>query len=316
MPRVLIVDDDATFVDTCTLTLRHDGFEVTAADSVASAVNALATDVPHAMLLDWKLPDGTGLDVLQWLDSRNRRIPAALITGFWFQDEFEAAVSKAKRLGVAAWARRGIDLDDPSEVVRRVLDPLTDVHSAVLRGDEAAREVLTMRLLQHVVPRLRRRSRLISAEMATDAVTDAIVRHLAHSAAFNPVRHVSIDHFIWVIARRNLSNAIRTTRRDLARDSEYAKLLGWRAADSTASGHSEGHQVLQCALQMESDPHARSALQAWLAGAHGSFPWKEVPALAGLSPSELVHEIKRHKDRFIARAKRVKNRRQKRNRYG
>jgi CheY-like chemotaxis protein len=282
MSRVLVIDDDASFVETCAMLLRYEGHDVSGAGSVSAALQSLAVRSPEAMLLDWQLPDGTGLDVLRWLDLRNVRVPTALITGFWSDDHFDAALTSAKRFGVAACLRRGIDLAAPSEVVRRILGPLQDVHSSVLRGDLTACESLSARLLERIVPRLRARSRFVSVDMATDAVTDAILKHLANPAAFNPVRHASIEHFIWVIARRNLSNALRTARRDLVRDSEYAALLRIGTAEFHGDQHVERRQIIEKALRQEPDPHTRIALREWLFGDHSSSPWMKVGALVAL----------------------------------
>ena len=61
MSCVLVVDDDPSFVDICEATLRHAGHQVLRAASVGEALAALSERAPDAMLLDWKLPDGTRL---------------------------------------------------------------------------------------------------------------------------------------------------------------------------------------------------------------------------------------------------------------
>lgn len=305
MPCILLVDDDAAFRATSSAMLRHDGYEVTDAASVSSGCSAITTRVPQAMLLDWKLPDGTGLDVLLWLQSRKLRVPTALVTGFWADHEFEDAMSAAKDLGVVACVRRGIDVAEPTAVVRRILDSLVDVHAEALRGSQRARESFTATLLHNVVPHLQARFGHSCAESALDAVTDAIVQHLQDPAQFDPVRYGSIEGFIHIRARRTLWNALRSMRRDAARDAEYARLRAGNSATGPAAARSAGHRLIQQSLDCEQDDRVRSALREWLAGEHGPSPWMAIPSLVQLAPDERPREIKRQKDRFVARVKRL-----------
>jgi hypothetical protein len=175
----------------------------------------------------------------------------------------------------------------------------------VLRGDAEARELLTAALMQKLVPRLRARYRSIPEEYVSDAVTDAIVQHLSDPSTFDPVRHGSVEGFIWMRARRHLSNALRSLRRDAIRDAEYARLraTAWRPGRSPY--RSEQLPIIEESLNLEPDPGVRSALREWLAGDHGSAPWLEVAWLGALSAMDATREIRRQKDRFIARVKRM-----------
>lgn len=305
MPHVLVVDDDPSFTANCRSALQSDGYEVSEAESVSSAIGALAHRAPDAMLLDWRLPDGTGLNVLHWLISREVRVPTALVTGFWSHHDFHRAVSSAKNLGVSAILRRGIDLDDPVEVVRRILDPVNDLHSKVLLGNRAARELLTATLLSKLVPRLQARFPFVSQEFASDAITDAILRHLNQPTDFDPIRHRSIAGFIWMIARRNLSNTLRSAKRDAARDREYARCHTAMLTPHLAAAYTEYGRVIEEALRREPDLAVRTALREWLAGDQSVSPWIAVPSIAALSGADITRQIKRNKDRFIVRAKRV-----------
>ena len=70
--------------------VRHEGHSVSGAYSVRAALGVLTAHVPDAIILDWKLPDGSGLEVLQWLRSRDLHVPTALVTGFWADADFSA----------------------------------------------------------------------------------------------------------------------------------------------------------------------------------------------------------------------------------
>jgi two-component system, OmpR family, KDP operon response regulator KdpE len=62
-PEILVVDDEPQIVRGLRVILRNAGFRVQAADSVASALDAVSVRPPDAMILDLVLPDGSGVDV-------------------------------------------------------------------------------------------------------------------------------------------------------------------------------------------------------------------------------------------------------------
>ena len=74
MPRVLIVDDHATFRATARQLLEAEGFEVVgeAADG-ASALEAIARLRPDVVLLDVQLPDTDGFEVARCVGSNGVR---------------------------------------------------------------------------------------------------------------------------------------------------------------------------------------------------------------------------------------------------
>jgi CheY-like chemotaxis protein len=66
MLRLLVVEDDLGTREICTAALRHTGYAVNPADSGSAAVTALSSGAKtHAQLLDLKLGDLTGYDVLR-----------------------------------------------------------------------------------------------------------------------------------------------------------------------------------------------------------------------------------------------------------
>lgn len=77
---VLIVEDSALVVSALRLLLEDRGFRVSAAGSVAEAIDAAHREPADAMLLDLSLPDGDGLLVLDRLTSEGRapRVTVAL----------------------------------------------------------------------------------------------------------------------------------------------------------------------------------------------------------------------------------------------
>ena len=61
--RVLVVEDEESFVDALTVNLEREGFVVTAARDGVEALERFALDQPDLVLLDVMLPRLSGIDV-------------------------------------------------------------------------------------------------------------------------------------------------------------------------------------------------------------------------------------------------------------
>lgn len=72
MTSVLVVDDEPDIALICRLTLTLAGFEVDERDSGQSALDYLATTTPDVVLLDLRLPDLSGWEVLDRLRQREQ----------------------------------------------------------------------------------------------------------------------------------------------------------------------------------------------------------------------------------------------------
>ena len=62
---ILVVDDEPQIVRALKVILRRAGFDVTAAETKAQALDELAVRPPDVMILDLVLPDGSGVEVCQ-----------------------------------------------------------------------------------------------------------------------------------------------------------------------------------------------------------------------------------------------------------
>ena len=62
--KILVVDDDPHIVEAVSYRLREKDYEVIAAGDGMEALEILAKDPPHVMILDLKLPRLGGMEVL------------------------------------------------------------------------------------------------------------------------------------------------------------------------------------------------------------------------------------------------------------
>jgi len=82
MAKILLVEDDKTFIQILQGFLLKKGFEVDAINCIKDAVSTLEKKVYQLILLDYRLPDGIGLDLIKLLRSKNNKTPIIVITSF------------------------------------------------------------------------------------------------------------------------------------------------------------------------------------------------------------------------------------------
>jgi len=66
-PRVLVVDDEPQIVRALKVVLREAGFDASAAETAAEALDAAAVRPPEAAIVDLVLPDGDGIELTRRL---------------------------------------------------------------------------------------------------------------------------------------------------------------------------------------------------------------------------------------------------------
>jgi FixJ family two-component response regulator len=79
-PSVLIVDDDPEFRDSVARLLRSVGLQIREFSSVSDFFKADPPDGPSCMVLDVRMPGGSGLELQRDLVATNRQVPIIFIT--------------------------------------------------------------------------------------------------------------------------------------------------------------------------------------------------------------------------------------------
>src|SRR5512140_108139 len=79
--RVLLVDDDNTFRRVMSSELTRRGYKVVAVASGAEALQQAPRAEPDVTLLDLRLPDMNGIDVMKRLHERNGSAAVIVLTG-------------------------------------------------------------------------------------------------------------------------------------------------------------------------------------------------------------------------------------------
>jgi two-component system response regulator RegA len=105
---LLIVEDDKSFLQRLARAMEGRGFSVTTAESVADGLAQLETASPAFAVVDMRLEDGNGLDVISALKRRRPDARAIILTGY---GNIATAVNAVK-LGAVDYLSKPVDADD------------------------------------------------------------------------------------------------------------------------------------------------------------------------------------------------------------
>jgi two-component system response regulator RegA len=129
---LLLVEDDTTLRERLAVAFARRGYAVTSAGTVAEALGAARADPPELAVVDLKLPDGSGLDVVRALRALDGATRVVVLTGY---GSIATAV-EAVRLGAADYVPKPATADA--------------VLAALHRGEETGAPPLTVPSLARV----------------------------------------------------------------------------------------------------------------------------------------------------------------------
>ena len=78
---VLVVDDEKSIRESLRMILEHEGYRVVEAGSGSKALEMARAESPRALLLDIKMPEMDGMEVMRLLKNRGYEMPVLMITG-------------------------------------------------------------------------------------------------------------------------------------------------------------------------------------------------------------------------------------------
>ena len=114
---VLIIDDEPDIRELLEITLLRMGLDTITAGNVQSALNQIETYKPNLCLTDMKLPDGSGIDIVRFLQKNYPQIPVAVITAFGSMD----TAVEALKAGAYDFVSKPVDLPKLRELINTAL---------------------------------------------------------------------------------------------------------------------------------------------------------------------------------------------------
>lgn len=117
MPITLVVDDEPDIRELLQITLNRMGIQTVCADSIASARSLLSSRAFDLCLTDMRLPDGDGLDLVDYIQNSSLPLPVAVITA---HGNLDIAVSAMKK-GAFDFLTKPVDLSTLRQLVGNAL---------------------------------------------------------------------------------------------------------------------------------------------------------------------------------------------------
>ncbi|CAN5738527.1 sigma-54 dependent transcriptional regulator [soil metagenome] len=117
-PSVLVVDDESGILDTLRILLRNEGFEVTTAQGGKAGLEQIRSGVHDLILSDVRMPQVSGLDILNAAREQDPMTPVILMTA---QASLQSAIS-AVNSGAFYYIQKPFSNDELIAILRRACE--------------------------------------------------------------------------------------------------------------------------------------------------------------------------------------------------
>ena len=121
MNRIAVVEDEPDLRVTYDRLLRRSGYRVVTAGSRAEGLNLVQAAPPSLVILDLRLPDGDGLDIVRAAKALDPPVPVIVVSAFATRAAREAALAA----GAAAFLAKPFAASALLHLVRDELDHVT-----------------------------------------------------------------------------------------------------------------------------------------------------------------------------------------------
>ena len=118
MKHILIVEDDTTFAVMLQTWLSKKKFSVVSVSGIAAAKKTLIESSVDLVLCDLRLPDGDGIDLLEWVSNRNVNVPLIVMTSY---AAIPSAV-QAMKLGARDYISKPVTPEDLLQKINEVFN--------------------------------------------------------------------------------------------------------------------------------------------------------------------------------------------------
>jgi len=196
-PRILVIDDDPVVRQSCERILEQD-YDVTLVETGREGLEALAGGSFHLALVDLKLPDTNGMDILRQAPDQFPDVPIIIITGY---STIQSAV-EAIKVGAFDYVAKPFTPDDLTAAVekavrqRRLLTDYRTLQEALEDRFQVSRLVGESRAMRCVLALVNQVARtdstvLLTGESGTGK--ELVARALHFSSPRKDRRFVAVD---------------------------------------------------------------------------------------------------------------------------
>ncbi len=117
MKTILVADDDKNIRELLEIELSLQGYQVVLANNGLEALTKIKDRTPDLLILDIKMPDINGLEVLEALRKENKKFPIIICSAYEkMRDDYTIWTSD-----VAGFITKPIDLDKLEAIIEKSL---------------------------------------------------------------------------------------------------------------------------------------------------------------------------------------------------
>lgn len=149
MARILILEDDTTFAQLLEGFLTKNGHNITLVTHIKQSFKAIESQDFDLLLIDYRLPDGVGLDVLSHIRELGLAIPLIIMTSF---NDVRTAV-KSMQMGAFDYITKPVNPDELLMVIKNSLTK-KDAATAEIQVTESdlirGKSAIADRLYEHI----------------------------------------------------------------------------------------------------------------------------------------------------------------------
>ncbi|MFH0985916.1 MAG: response regulator [Candidatus Omnitrophota bacterium] len=114
--KILIVDDEAGIVQEIKEFLEEEGYEVHMADSAKAGILLVEEIHPDVILIDVKLPDASGTEVLRFCKEKSPKTKTIMVTGYVDQH----LIDEAESIGRDSFLQKPFNLEEILKEIERL----------------------------------------------------------------------------------------------------------------------------------------------------------------------------------------------------
>jgi two-component system response regulator AtoC len=198
LKQVLVIDDETAIQESLEMFLREKGVAVRTAGTGASGLEAYFRHHPQVVILDIRLPDASGLDILKKIIETNPDAKVIMITAY---HDMETTI-EAMRNGAYDYIHKPIDVDELEDAVTKSLriTEMTHTSPLLLGGDlesgnrhRIVGHTSAMRALFKTIGLLSRNRATVLIEGETGSGKELIARVIHESSIFSDQPYVTVD---------------------------------------------------------------------------------------------------------------------------
>jgi nitrogen regulation protein NR(I) len=134
MKNILIVDDDPVLSRSLKKALTRSGYSVETCERGIEAIDIIKNGLFNLILLDNRLPDISGLDLLRHIRNSHNKLPVIVMTAFGTED----TAIEAMKLGAYDYIVKPFDLDELERIIEKGIEAnrlMVDMVSFPFSGD-------------------------------------------------------------------------------------------------------------------------------------------------------------------------------------